>query len=237
MPLRLRWYEFPRSPELLLRLGRQMLAEQYRVGQRSGFRMEVVRRDELEGRYIERRDYVEEVEDPLGERIQIPRVEFRQVAFKANGMSPLLELTDAGRDAPLLFERLAAMAGDSIYVRPLTVDVSLWLRHLEAQHGTVKVLAARLSDLALSTTASASVTVKGTQDVRRHLDELLHGRHGTIERVHLELKRRTGTLNLELAQDGRAVIHHGGEVAGTLAAESLAATRNAGDSDPKAPLH
>lgn len=237
MPLRLRWYEFPRSPELFHKLGRQMLTEQYRAGQPSGFRMSVVRRDELEGLYIERRDYVEEVEDPLGERIRIPRVEFRRVAFKASSMAPLLELTDAGRDARLLFERLGTMAGERIHVRPLTVDVRLWLRHLEAQHGTVKVLAARLTDLALSATASASVIVKGTQDVRGHLEELLHGRHGTIERVHLELKRRAGPLNLELARDARAVVHQGGEVAGSLAAESLAAAMNAGTGAPKASLH
>lgn len=237
MPLRMRWYEFPYSGDVLHKLGRKMLADPYRAGQAAGFRMTVVRRDELEGAYIERREYTEQIEDPFGEYIRVPRLEFRQVVFRVRSGAPLLELIDSGRDARLLLERVNTLSGGGIHVRPLSVDVRLWLRHLEAQHGTVTVLGARLTDLTLSTSAAASVTVKGTQDIRGHIEDLLRGRQGTIERIHLELKRRPGLVNIELTGDARAVVHQGGDSAGALAADAIAAAVTARGTGTKASFH
>lgn len=232
MAARFKWYGFPSTPELLRTLGKAMLQEQYGAERPVGFRMFVARRDELVGRLVHRHEYVEEVEDPLGERLAIPRVEFRQVSFRLSSQAPLIQVSDSTRDVRLLFERLAAFGASA--PRPLTLDIRQWLRHLERRHGPARVLAARLTNLTLSATAAASVVLKGTQDVRAHMEELLQGRTGTVDRLHVDFKQRSGTVSLELARDARAVIHEGGDVAGLLAAEALVALTSAGTPVPKA---
>lgn len=235
MAARLKWYGFSSTPDLLRTLGKAMLQEPYGLERPIGFHMSVVSRDELVGRLVHRHEYVEEVNDPFGERIALPRVEFRQVSFRLSSKAPLIQVSDSTRDVRLLFERLAAFGASAPH--PLTLDVRQWLRQLERRHGTTRVLAARLTDLALSATATASIVLKGTQDVREHMEELLRGRMGTVDRLHVDFKQRSGTVSLELVQDARAVIHEGENVAGLLAAEALIAITNTSTPETKASVH
>lgn len=237
-PLRLKWFGFQVPPGRLPALGRFMLKQQYGREAAAGFRLEHVQSDEIAGHYIERREYTEQVEDPAGDAVELRRIEFRQVGFRIRADVPTIEVVDSARDCRLLFQRLEEFYGEEMVIRPLSVDVLAWLQHFETRAGRAQVSAARLIDLALSTSVSASVVFTGTQDVRPQLKEWRRGRTGIVERVHIDLLHRgSDNWSVELVRDARAVVHAGGALAGTLTADALHSVLAAAASGAQAPAH
>src|SRR5207244_4517213 len=124
LPSRLRWWSIGIQPSSLRGLAREMERASYGPKRPWGFRLEFVRDDHISGRYIERVEWIETVVDPLGESVDLPRIDFRIVAFRLATTEPSLELANPPRSCKAFFTRLAEFLDFKVAISPITIGPS-----------------------------------------------------------------------------------------------------------------
>jgi hypothetical protein len=202
---RLRWYGIDLSEAPLRRLSEAMLKLEYTKRRSAGFRMADVRRDYLSGRFVERVEWEDVLEDPAGGEIKVQRVELRQVTFRLSGEGPELELQDAPRTLRSFMSALEECAGVELALTEVTAPPMAWLEELEKLTGPVVVIGLTAGGVTLSAHSSAAVSIVGTEDVRQYLAQLTGRKRAEIERLTLQLPAPYDA-KCELLSSGRAVL-------------------------------
>src|SRR5690242_5695747 len=150
MKTRVRWFVSNIGPSLLKSLGEQMLRDQFDPTRNMGFQMRHVRRDFLEGKFIERVESSETVEDPFGRTQVFARVEYRQTSFRVSASTPAIEVLDPARSCKTFLDTIWEYASGQIFIEPARAAVSDWLDRVEREVGSLTVLSTRVIDLSLS---------------------------------------------------------------------------------------
>jgi hypothetical protein len=185
-----------------------MQANQYGRRRTSGFRVEEVRRDCVSGRFIERLEWEDTLEDPAGGELSIHRVELRQVRFRLASVDPQLEILDSPRSLRSFVEQLSICADTTVRVVEISIAPDAWLEELEDRVGKMTVTGLTAAGLTLSAATSAAVAITGTEDVRRFLTRFTGGSTVGVERVVASLAAPY-VGRVELLIGGRAGIVDG----------------------------
>jgi hypothetical protein len=203
---RYHWLKVDLNPSLLSILRRGMLRLEYGSSRESGFRLERASNELIVGRYIERFETTEAVDDPLGGTVSFTRVGFDVVRFQVSGEFPQLQLVDPPRSNRSFLSRLAQMCGFSVAISAPDVSLSKWIASVQQRVDGLLVTRVMCSGIDLSERASASIAVEGTEDVRTHLGALLGNRRGTLDRVRMQLKCGEMISTCEVRRSGVAQI-------------------------------
>lgn len=210
MKLRVRWYSLAPTNTPLRQFADAMEANQYSQRRAAGFRLDEVRRGHILGRFIERLEWDDTLEDPAGGELCVHRLELRQVRFRLTSVSPHLEVLDGPRTLRGLIEQLSAFAGTSVRLVEVGVAPDLWLKELEAVFGKIVVTSITASGLVLSASASATVAIVGADEVRQFLDRFARGQSVRVERMVANLPGPQ-PARIELLAGGRAGVIEGSE--------------------------
>ncbi|WP_438040226.1 hypothetical protein [Sorangium sp. So ce128] len=208
MKIRARWLGLELSGVPLRRLADGMAKAEYTRRRPTGFRVDEVRREHLAGRFIERIEWDDTVEDPAGGSLTVHRVELRQVNFRIQSATPELQIADPPRSLRSFFDHLSQCADTPVVAREVTVTPMAWLEEIEKGAGHATVLAATATGLTLSASTLATVSVVGTDDVRENLRRFTSGRNVDIERLLVQLPPPL-VGRCELFPAGRAMIIDG----------------------------
>jgi hypothetical protein len=229
MNTRLQWFSLALSSASLRRIADGMQKREYSRRRSNGFRLSDVRRDYLSGRFIERVEWDDVVEDPASGELQVHRIEFRQLAFRLFGDLPNLEIFDAPRSLRSFLSALGESAGTDAIPEQIAVAPIEWLQEIEERAGKTVVNALTASGITLSAHASAAVRIVGTEDVRQHMMQLTGKKKAFIERLSVELPPPYAA-KCELLPQGRALVPHAGEPTIKLLRQTLrsAVARRAG---------
>lgn len=202
---RFRWYTLNLSGISIRRLADAMAKLEYTRRRTSGFRLSEVRRDTIAGRFIEKLEWDDTVEDPAEGQIQIHRVEMKQLSFRISIASPELELFEPPRSARTFLETIDECAGEALTIAELSIEPMAWLAELEREAGRLTVLALTIGGVTLSARVSAAMRIGGTEDVRQHLAQVTGGRRYQVERVVVQL-RAPYSARCELLRGGRVAV-------------------------------
>lgn len=186
-----------------------MLGSPFGPGGESGFKMRHVRRDLLEGTFIERVESIESIEDPFGQTQEFRRTEYRQTYFRIGTTTPAIELINPLRTSRAFLERLWEYSGGAIYIEPARARVSDWISKLETEIDNIVVISARLSDLTLSNSVSARIELSGTSDIRRHISAFSKPHSITMDRAEFSCSLGGENYHCEVTNEGKAVVHSG----------------------------
>ena len=178
-----RWYQvtWPISMrELAIRVGN----ETFRDGASSGFLIDRVRDDRIEGRFIERLELNDQTTTPFGESFSFERVEFRQLHFCTTSTPPGLEVTGSTTGVSRLINKFAEICDHRLAVSNLQIDVFGWLalfQDLSKYEGYVEIL--QVGQFSLGGTVSVRAIVKGKEDVRDAVQKLTTGHQFIVEKL------------------------------------------------------
>lgn len=197
-----------------------MQKREYSRRRSNGFRLSDVRRDYLSGRFIERVEWDDVIEDPASGEIQVHRVEFRQLSFRISAGVPNLEVHDAPRSLRSFLHEFAECVGIDVAPEQVAISPSVWLEEIENAGGRALVTALTAGGLTLSAYSSAAIRIVGTEDVRQHLAQLVGRKKAPIERLSVELPQPYGG-RCDLLTEGRAIVPRGGDLAIKLLRETL----------------
>ncbi len=208
---RVRWLSLAPPGVPLRRLAIGMGAAQYSRTRRAGFQLDEVRRDFLRGRFIERLEWDEALNDPAGGEVQVRRLEVRQVRFRISAERPQLELLDPPRSLGSFVEQLSGISGQALRFSEVPVTPDAWLQALEARLGRVAVTGITAAGVVLSPSTNAAVAITGSEDVRRFLPQFARDQKLNIERIVAFLTAPVGG-RIELLVGGRAGVLEGGDL-------------------------
>jgi hypothetical protein len=207
MPLRLKWYKAAtierKSIELLLT---RLVKDDYSEGKRWGFSNIVLRGSAIEGEYIERFEAVTKVEDPFGNILEFPIVQYEKFFFSVGTKFPNLETHGAPRSLSSFFNQLASYLNFRISIEPVNIDLRNWISLIERNVDSALVGGLLVSNVTLSNAVDAKIALSGTSDVRPFV-KMLTGKHSCVfSKVQIVGIFHSQPFKCELFADGRATI-------------------------------
>lgn len=172
-------------------LAARLRAVPYSTSSNSGFILDKVRPELIEGRFIERLEISETIESPFGERTEFERLEYIQTQFVASTTRAGLELRSAPRSINFFLSSLSQACDFKLAVSGLKTDVVAWAREVMDEiddSAVISTVAMRQIELGYEKTASA--TVKGVVDVLEYSKSFVGERSYNIERIKIEIPRK-----------------------------------------------
>lgn len=212
MKLRLKWFEL--SPRILSisSLGERMLASQYNRRRSAGFKLDTVRRDFVSGVFLERIEWEDEVEDPAEGILLLRRVEVRQTQFRISASPRTLELLNPPRSVQPFVDHLSQCADQDVRLKDIPLTPEDWLASFQGKPNSYIVTSITTAGITLSSGTSATISISGSEDVRKYLKQFATGRTAYAERLTMTIPRYIGT-RIELQANARACVLEGGEAA------------------------
>lgn len=226
-----RWYQvtWPISMrELAIRVGN----ETFREGASSGFLIDRVRDDRIEGRFVERLELNDQTTTPFGESFSFERVDFRQLHFCATSTEPGLEVTGSTTGVSRLVNKFAEMCDYRLAISNLQIEVFGWLalfQDLSQYEGYVEIL--QVGQFNLGGTVSARAIVKGKEDVRAAVQKLTAGHQFVVEKLQFRPSRtQQGSIvfthlgsAIVRCKDDTEIVRHLRDALETISSKSLSA--------------
>lgn len=169
-----------------------------------GFLVEAVKKMSIEARFVERVRKERSVQDPFGGVTVQRTVSYETVQFTLRSQFPQLEIVDAPRSLRLFLARLCAVSEYDLSATDIDVNLLQWHEQLKVRlNEELNVAHARLGDVDLSGTVSASIAASGRTGVLEQLERLA-GQRGTL--LSLRIRSDVNELTIELFSSGRAKI-------------------------------
>lgn len=167
------------------------------------FRLEFADGKRIMGRFVDVAEWEEEIVLPAGGLRKLQRVEVRETEYLLHLDTAWLQLTNPSRTLRSFWEAFRAAAGRGAGVSHHGPELQAWLQALESRCGRVRVTSIATGRTPLSASASASFTLRGERDVRRHLSKLPNGKAVPWGRVGFVLADAFAT-ECEIVAGGRA---------------------------------
>jgi hypothetical protein len=175
-------------PGNLRSLASRLRTRTYREAVGDGFLIDRVREDVVEARFVERLTYKVKVTDPFGHETDTERTEYRQCEFLAYAEFPELEIVDQPRQIGALVSRLGEVNNFRVSISPVEIDVMDWARKVQRTLGAKSRIACiETSDVVLTESSMAAVSVRSTSDARAAANDLLGSRAHRVDRIQLKV--------------------------------------------------
>lgn len=205
--MRVRWLNVNGfGKERLKRAADGMAAEPFGDQRNSGFLIERKRSGFVEGKYVERFDWIENVSDPFGKTVQVQRHGFQQTGFRLNLDCPTIEVYDSPRSISPFLNRLEVILKSNFVLEPIEVEALVWLKKMEDVLHDQLITSVTVSRLSLSERTFAQISIRGTEDVRAHVASIVGKRPFKIDRVVIAAVYEDEPVRFVLRRDGRANI-------------------------------
>ncbi|WP_140713878.1 hypothetical protein [Mesorhizobium sp. B2-7-3] len=185
-------------------LAERLKGLQFTTATQSGFIVDRLRPASIEGRFIERHEISQVVENPLGERRIYERTEFRDIGFIISPEYAGLEVINPPRSINLFLSRLAEACNFQISVNEVRLDVIDWCERLATNLGRrVEIVSCQLKDIKISEDITATAILKGNSDVRQSASLVVNGYTYTNDKVKIQVDG-TPYYTLILTRQGSA---------------------------------
>lgn len=210
MPLRIKWSKVTGLHHKNIdQLVGGMIKDEYVEGRRWGFSNVVLKGTSIEGEYIERFDVVTKINDPFGNTVEYPIVQYDRFSFSINSLFPNLEMHGAPRSLSSFYNQIAAYLNYRIAVESVVVDLRKWVAAIERNTESVFVAGALVSDLSLSNSVHSKIAFYGTTEVRPLVKKLTGRYRYTFSKMHIHGISHSQSFKCELFADGRASVLSG----------------------------
>ncbi|MCE9609547.1 MAG: hypothetical protein K8R23_04990 [Chthoniobacter sp.] len=172
----------------------------------SGFLLDTLRKDFVEGRFIQKAETTETVLDPFGNPMERTRIDYDQLQFRLQRQSPHLEVYNAPRNLNAFLNRLGEFTKGAAAIYSPDVPISTWLEALAASAKSLVVSGLLISDLAVAEGTTAKVALTGTGDVRNYVGQVTQGKKHRLVQAVVSARFAAGDARLTIKSMGRVVV-------------------------------
>jgi hypothetical protein len=202
----MRWLEVEDlSPSEFGQLRDAIINGQLEQGSTSGFKVQSATSKQIIARFVKRFEYTEKIQDPFGKVFEMPIFGFDEIDFRLYNTTPKLEVLDASSDAVnILVNKLMSMFQKARAVSDAQAEPLKWLAALAPNLQSYEVTAMTLTDIAVTNSISAKVSLDGVQDVRSGLQKLIGNRKHIVQKLRVESVIAGSNSIIDLYADGKA---------------------------------
>lgn len=187
MPHRVRWLLLGNAKKVSIdHAVKKMKERQFSSGNPTGFKIHSVSRSVVSAEYIERFEFTEVVENPLGgENFSYTQTRFRRIPFSLSIGLPHLELVNPPSGINEFLNVIAGFFDFDVSISTPEVDIEAWSVAVISKMPDVYVDRMKVSKIQLSDSASASAVVTGLEDVRSYAEKFGRGKGRRIDAIRL----------------------------------------------------
>ena len=171
-------------------------------------------------------EYTEKIQDPFGKVFEMPIFGFDEIDFRLYNTTPKLEILDASSDATnILVNKLVSMFPKARAISDAQAEPLKWLAALSPNLQSYEVTAMTLTEIAVTNSISAKVSLDGVQDVRSGLQKLIGNRKHVVQKLRIESVIAGSNSRIDLYADGKAAFTSSNDKVSQFLRESLAEAR------------
>lgn len=200
---RLQWFRIaPLSRKSLKELSEKMLGMPYGKANRVGFSIENVRSDLISGRFIERTEFTEVIQDPFGVEVKIDRVRFDTTDFTIYTDIQVIECHNPGRNLKGLLNEIAKASNYDVVINRVEIPLREFAVSLESEIPQLAITKAIADDIVLSDGVLGQLQAAGEADIRGPLQSFLGKRKFELNRIRIVLLKEDERLVFEVTRAG-----------------------------------
>lgn len=158
--------------------------------------------DSIRGTFVERFESDQEVVHPLGQILRFKRVDFSRITFSLAVAQPRLEIIDSPRSIEPLLTELSQTCNQLVFSK-IDLDVNALVRFVKRKTRSCTMISATLRDVPLSAGVIASVEVRGSSEIQRHLEMAAFGTRPVLERALLIGTIDNDAFRFQISADAR----------------------------------
>lgn len=200
---RLQWFKIsPLDRKASKILAGKLLALPYKKSTRMGFDIETVRDDFISGRFIERIEFSEVVEDPFGAKVEIKRIRFDTTEFSIYQNDGLIECYNAGKNLKGLLNEIAKLSNYDVSISKVQLSLSDFIECLKEGPKSLIVNKIVADDIDLGDGVSAQLLAGGLSDIRGPLKKFIAKRSYVLYRVRIVVDMADELFAFEITKAG-----------------------------------
>lgn len=203
---RVRWLRAP-WPFTMPNLAASMKAHLFTIDSFDGFVIDRVRDDSVDGRYVEKFSYKENVIDPFGNQESFDRVSYRSTEFTLYSEFPNIEIRNGYRNSRELLNKLQEICNFSVAIVPIDIGLlGLIERFQDKVNHKFIIDSLQISDFQLEAGINAKILIKGDKDVREALRNLSGERKFSLDKVQVKIPAGHKVVSINISNNGSVAI-------------------------------
>lgn len=184
-------------------LGMKMLDVQFRAGETHGFILSKRNKRTIQGKYVQEKLIVKEIEDPFGKKVTYERVDYSVTKFELTGRQGIsLEIEDPPRSLKPFIRAVSDLAGLGFSAINIQMNLMECIETLSIKLDKLNIRAIDCSQVNVDNQSNAKIRLEGEGDVKKSLNKFVGNRYRKVDRVNCLVEHEGYSGELELRATG-----------------------------------
>lgn len=172
-----------------------------------GFMLDRIRDSSVEGQYIEKVVYDDDIVDPFGVTQRFQRIDYRRTRFCLYSEFPQIEIRDSPRSLQGFTARLTEITRFTVSIAPISADALRWIdAFAKASSLRVDFTAIQAGDISFSEGVVGKLHIKGSGDVPAVMKQILGMRSYRIDKAVVKTAAEAKPRSITLGRDAMACV-------------------------------
>lgn len=207
MAKRLRFYTWSADAVLFKKLRQQLARDLYRDDTGQGFHLHKSTSTEIDGRFVQKVAYTEEIISPDGSLTEDSRISYVHTRFRVRPISCGIVLLDPPRSSNALVFRLSQLLDHGISIEPSSINLIKLKRAIQKRMGQVHVTTVKILGAPLTPNAVGDITISDDYDALEIANEQFPNHRRRIGKIDMVLGSEFGSPRICASRSGALSIN------------------------------
>lgn len=177
----------------------------FNEGSTHGFKIDTRDSDGIFCQFIEKESFIDKVEDPFGNLLEVPRVVYNTIYLRVYKKVPLVEFVNPGKYSRRITSIFEEKAEVSLFLVKPNLNSVLVLS--EKKFEKTEVVSAQTEDFLINSKTNCSVVFNGAVDVREDANHFLKNTSFCFASIRLKFSFKKFAYVAEFNSGGRCVLN------------------------------
>lgn len=167
-----------------------------------GYKIDRIRNNLIKGKYIEKREYQESIEDPFGNTSLVNRVIYDIIQFSISISKLNLEIIDPPRKLSGFLSSLSEINNHEAIISPIEINIETFIDVIKVNFKNFVVKYIKSNKLALPNGILGKLELKGEKDVREIFLNMTSNNLSSIDACGFNFLSKNGISYFEIYKNG-----------------------------------
>jgi hypothetical protein len=175
----------------------------YNEENKKGFFVDKFIKDEIEGRFIYKKDFTELIKDPFGNDIKNNYIVYEIYNFLIDKKNNLLILFDSPRYMNVFLSSLNILFEYKITIEQLDIELSSFISFLSKEYENLDVVFLEIDGIFFSPLTSGRIIISGNENIMQYIeDATYHNSNYQIRKVIIKTLLGNKEIKIEITYKG-----------------------------------
>ena len=182
-----------------------IIANEFGPNSVNGFQIHFRREKLVCAVYIEKHEYVEEITDPFGGKIEFQRIEYQHIHFLVKEDPPNIIIFNPPRFYTKLLNKIAQLTDYNIVIEDKAIDLLSWVSEIFENGLSGNIIKMLVDKIKYDSKTFGSLVLTSSDDLRTKFAKILASKSYTLKKVTIDYGKDFDRPKTELNSNGRVV--------------------------------